>query len=282
MVSAIAHNLKSLNKHIKDYKKLNSKIVFVPTMGALHKGHIELAKKATKISPFTIVSIFINPLQFSKKEDLSSYTRDQEKDINLLQDLGVKIIYLPSAEDFYGKNFSTTVSIGEMGSILCGKSRPNHFNGVTTVITKLFFQIQPDIAIFGEKDFQQLQIIRKMISDLSIKCKLEAVPTVREKNGLAYSSRNINLTKKQRHIAPNLYKILKITSNKISAGNNIYKTCQNAIKSLLKAGFDEVDYFQAVDESTLYSIDTLKSQSRLLVAARLGNTRLIDNIKIQE
>ena len=134
MVSAIAHNLKSLNKHIKDYKKLNSKIVFVPTMGALHKGHIELAKKATKISPFTIVSIFINPLQFSKKEDLSSYPRDQEKDINLLQDLGVKIIYLPSAEDFYGKNLKLQRVYN-----LISKS----------INTQIFLQLEPIIYILN-------------------------------------------------------------------------------------------------------------------------------------
>lgn len=281
MSSIIVRDITSLNDSIKECRKLESNIVLVPTMGAIHKGHIELINRAIKISSATIVSIFVNPLQFSDNEDLNSYPKDQKKDIDLLKKLNVKIIYLPSANKFYTKDFTTSVSIGNIGNILCGESRPNHFNGVTTVLTKLFFQVQPDIAIFGEKDFQQLQIIRKLVNDLDIKCNIEGVPTVREKDGLAYSSRNIKLSDKQRHTASNLYRIINFTANRIYEGETIDKACKKAIKAILDSGFDKVDYLHVVEETTLSVINKLNSNSRILVAAYLGNTRLIDNIKIK-
>ena len=263
----------------------DKKVAFVPTMGALHAGHFSLIKQAQKVADIVVVSIFVNPKQFGPDEDFSAYPRQEEKDLALLAEQGVHIAYTPTAATMYKPRFCTSVAIsGVLSSGLCGAVRPGHFEGVVLVVTKLLLQIAPDIAIFGEKDYQQLMVVRQLVSDLDIDVKIISAPILREKDGLAMSSRNVYLTASERTIAPELYKVLKETAATISKdpASPLEATLEKAKKTLLDKGFNSVDYLELRDSKTLATLTTkTAAAARLLVVAHLGSCRLLDNIEVK-
>ena len=258
-------------------------IVFVPTMGNLHDGHISLVRKAREISDFVVVSIFVNPLQFGENEDLDNYPRTLEEDQAKLQREGASLLFIPGTEEMYpgGQQGMTTVSVPELNGILCGESRPIHLDGVTTVVCKLFNAVQPDTAVFGEKDFQQLFLIRKMVSDLSLPVEIVGAPIMREKDGLAMSSRNRYLTSSERELAPALSRVLAETRDRCEGHGTdtvmLSQAEQQAKTVLEEIGF-KVDYVQIRDTETLLSPSAQSKKLVLLAAASLGSTRLIDNM----
>lgn len=254
---------------IRDKKELPKGYNLVPTMGYLHSGHLSLIKQA-KLHGKTLVSIFVNPTQFGKNEDFSTYPRDEERDIKLLEQAGIDALYLPKIADIYPDGFSTSISIGSIGQELCGKSRPTHFDGVALIVTKLLMQTAAKKAFFGEKDFQQLFIIRKIVAELDLPTEIFGVPTMREGDGLAMSSRNSYLSSKERKIAPKLYQIL----NEIKTGMDI----EIAKEKLLSYGFSRIDYIEIRNAKNLKKAAINDSDAIILTAAWLGKTRLIDNL----
>lgn len=259
------------------------KIGFIPTMGALHNGHLELIKAAKKISDIVIVSIFVNPTQFGPKEDYKKYPRNIKKDKSLLKKMGVDALFLPNGKEMYSINHKTFVNINGLSEKLCGKYRSGHFTGVATVVAKLFNIVKPDFAFFGEKDFQQLAIIKKMVKDLNIDVDINSIPTVREKDGLAISSRNAYLCKEERNIAPTLYKGLQLAKSMIKKGQKDSKTIKNAIrKFIVKEKRFKIQYVSICDPNTLDDVNTVNNPILIALAAYLGKTRLIDNILIGE
>lgn len=254
---------------------LQGSLGFVPTMGALHEGHLTLVREAKKHCKHVAVSIFVNPKQFGVNEDLSAYPRPLERDIALLEGEGVDIIFTPDATSIYPDGFSTTVQVDGLDTMLCGTNRPGHFAGVTTVVTMLFLFLRPQLAFFGEKDYQQLSIIRRLNQDLLLVDKVVGVPTVREADGLALSSRNRYLSEEERHIAPMLQHTLQSLRNNYQ--DSIPQEAFTDAKSRLSdAGF-AIDYLEMRDADNL-QITHSKHNARLFIAAKLGTTRLIDNI----
>lgn len=261
-------------------KKAGARVGFVPTMGALHKGHISLIELIKGKADIIICSIFVNPMQFGANEDLSRYPRSEEQDCQLLEAAGCNAVYLPSVSAIYPEDFKTKVTVDGLSDVLCGKFRSGHFDGVATVVTKLLMQVLPDFAAFGEKDFQQLQIIRTLVRDLNIPVEILAGETLRESDGLALSSRNQYLSASERAIAPMLYRELIMAKREIINGADLMVTLQLAKNNLQAAGFSKIDYLEYVDSKSLNSLTKYQNDSRLLVAAYIGNTRLIDNIKV--
>ena len=261
-------------------KRQNKKIAFVPTMGSLHKGHLSLIRKSKSLGDISVVSIFVNPMQFGPGEDFTFYPRHEENDIKLLEDNAVDILYLPDNTTIYPENFQTEISVKKIENILCGKFRPSHFKGVATIVTKLLLQVLPDYAIFGEKDYQQLVLITQLVSDLNIPTSVVGCPTIREDDGLAFSSRNSLLNQYERSIAPNLYSELRSVQNLVKCGTDIPYACKEATQNLLKIGFSSVDYIEVRDEKNLQKLDKAEANARLFGAANIGNTRIIDNIPI--
>jgi pantoate--beta-alanine ligase len=257
-------------------------IAFVPTMGNLHEGHLELVRKAQQLCDVVVVSIFVNPLQFGPTEDLDAYPRTLAADKEKLFSEGVQVLYTPDVSDIYpeGMQAQTIVHVPDLGETLCGSSRPGHFDGVTTVVSKLFNIVQPDVAVFGEKDYQQLSIVRKMVQDLCLPVKIVGVATARDEDGLAKSSRNGYLSLDQRRIAPVLNQTLNGCREAIACGfDNFLQLESHARMKLLQAGFDP-DYFAIRDARTLRPVTTDTEEIAILAAARLGSTRLIDNVKL--
>jgi pantoate--beta-alanine ligase len=275
----IIRNQNELRESINQYRKSGT-IGFAPTMGALHDGHMSLIDLAKKSADRTIVSIFVNPAQFAPHEDFDKYPRQEDADIAKLKNQNVDIVYLPKKEDLYPADFDLKISVGEIGKELEGVTRPHFFDGVALVVTKLFMQIQPDVAVFGEKDFQQLHVIRKLTNSLNIPIKIIDAPIIRESDGLAMSSRNAYLSDNERKIAANIFKTLQEVSDKLKQGNEITKTLSWGKSTLSERGFTKVDYLELRDSETLKNISNIKQSARLLVAAYLGNIRLIDNLKI--
>lgn len=257
-------------------------IAFVPTMGNLHEGHLDLVRKARDLCDVVVVSIFVNPLQFGANEDLDAYPRTMAADKEKLFSEGVQVLYAPGVEEIYpeGMAAQTIVHVPDLGDTLCGSSRPGHFDGVTTVVSKLFNIVQPDVAVFGEKDFQQLSIVRKMVEDLCMPIRIVGVATSRAEDGLALSSRNGYLTAEQREIAPVLHQILNSCREAIACGfDNFLQLESHARMKLLQAGFDP-DYFAIRDARTLRAVTEETEEIAILAAARLGATRLIDNVRL--
>ena len=257
-------------------------IAFVPTMGNLHDGHLDLVRKARQLCDAVIVSIFVNPLQFGPGEDLDAYPRTLAADKEKLFSEGVQLLYTPVVNDIYpqGMQAQTLVHVPELGDTLCGISRPGHFDGVTTVVSKLFNIVQPDVAVFGEKDFQQLSIVRKMVKDLCMPISIVGVSTGRDEDGLAKSSRNGYLSHDQRRVAPVLNQTLNCCREAIACGfDNFLQLESHARMKLLQAGF-EPDYFAIRDARTLQAVTEDTEEIAILAAARLGSTRLIDNVKL--
>ena len=254
---------------------------FVPTMGALHAGHMALVERARAKNDCVVVSIFVNPLQFGAGEDLDRYPKPLEADMALLSAAGVDILYLPTAEVMYPQGFQTSVKVGELADRLCGASRHGHFDGVASVVLKLFNQVQPIRAYFGEKDYQQLCVIKRLVLDFNLSLEVIGVPTVREADGLALSSRNQYLSEQERAIAPRLFSVLTKCAEKIKISDDCTDILTQSKSELLAAGFTSVDYLEYCDPITLKPLLSYQAGARLLAAAKLGQTRLIDNIALE-
>lgn len=263
---------------IKEVKKQHKSLGFVPTMGYIHEGHISLVKKALEENDVVIASIFVNPLQFGPNEDFDKYPRDEKKDIKILNANNVDILFLPENNEMYGNNFLTKISVDRLSNVLCGRSRPGHFDGVCTVLSKLFHIIEPDRAYFGLKDYQQYIIVKKMVSDLNFNITIVGLPIVRDSNGLAISSRNIYLSPENREIALCLNKSFNIVENLLKNGITKPTIIKNKINEYI-LGFKNtrIDYIEIVDIETLEPLDELKENFLLALAVFVGNTRLIDN-----
>lgn len=255
-------------------------VALVPTMGALHAGHIALIEDARKRTPHVVASIFVNPMQFGPSEDLAQYPRRLAKDSAMLAEAGCTILWAPDVENMYPPGFATTVSVAGLTESFEGAVRAGHFDGVATVVAKLFNQVRPDIAVFGEKDYQQLAVIRRMVADLDYGIEIVGVPTQRDEDGLALSSRNVYLTEAERAQARALPRALGEAAGAIEAGGDVADALDKAQAALLKGGFESVDYVALVDAETLSPLAGLDRPARLVAAARMGATRLLDNITV--
>lgn len=258
--------------------RLGGSVGFVPTMGYLHDGHLELVRRARAENITVIASIFVNPSQFGAQEDFTSYPRDTERDLAMLEEENVRLVFMPTVEEMYPQGFSTWVDVEKVTERLEGESRPGHFRGVTTVVAKLFNIVQPDRAYFGQKDAQQLAVICKMVSDLELNLDIVAVPTVREPDGLAMSSRNINLTAEERKAALVLWKALCLARGHWEQGQRDVASLRQEMASLIEhEPFASIDYISIADPETLEEIDVIDRPALVSMAVRIGGTRLIDN-----
>ena len=276
----IVRTVAELRSHVSAWRKDGLSISLIPTMGSLHAGHLSLMKVGREKSDKVIASIFVNPLQFAPNEDFETYPREENFDILKLVEEGVDLLFAPKVNEMYREKSKTTINVGGLTDCLCALSRPGFFDGVATVVTKLLLQALPDIAIFGEKDYQQLLVIKRFTTDLDIPVEIIGAPTIRENDGLALSSRNIYLDTKSRSIAPSMYSILNQHASNISNGSDIKKSLEIARKNLQDSGFEKIDYLDLRNSQTLETCGNLKQPSRLFAAAWLGSTRLIDNLAI--
>jgi pantoate--beta-alanine ligase len=277
----VVKSIKSLREALREWRKRKSGIALVPTMGALHSGHISLVGLAKKHAKKVVVSIFVNPTQFGPNEDFSRYPRTIEADLDKLANAGADLVFMPDAKEIYPDGFATMLKpTGPAGVGLDDKFRPGHFDGVATVVAKLFTSVMPDVAIFGEKDYQQLQVIKTMARDLHLPVKVIGAPIIREKDGLALSSRNVYLSPAERGVAPVLHQVLKDSAKAIAAGEPVEAVLSRGRTKIMAANF-KLDYLEARDAATLQKPDQQsKAKLRLLVAAKIGKTRLIDNIAV--
>ena len=255
-------------------------LALVPTMGALHAGHLKLIAEAKQRSVAVAATIFVNPLQFGASEDLGHYPRQEAEDSRLLNAAGCDLLWLPAAEDIYPAGFATTVSVAGVADRWEGEARPGHFDGVATVVAKLLVAVQPEVALFGEKDFQQLAVIRQMATDLGLPVEIVGVETVRDKDGLALSSRNAYLSAVERGQAIALPQTLIWARDQIGQGAEVRITLAEAKRKLVEAGFLKIDYLALVDAVTLEPLDRPSGTMRLIAAATIGTTRLIDNLAV--
>lgn len=280
----IFEEVNALRTQVSDWKKSGHSVGFVPTMGNLHDGHLSLVKKAQQTCDKVVVSIFVNPMQFGPNEDFDSYPRTFDADQSKLAQLQTDAVFYPSVDAVYPNGLAQTqVCVPEsLTSLLEGAKRPGHFDGVTTVVAKLFNMVQADKAFFGQKDFQQLAVIKAMVYELAMPIEIVSVPIGRDKDGLALSSRNQYLTAEQRKIAPKLFTTLQDIEVAIKSGNLDFNALSESAKlALLAEGFDQVDYVQVCDAVTLLPADGLKNNKVILAVARLGKTRLLDNILLK-
>jgi len=256
------------------------RIALVPTMGALHEGHLALIEDARRQADRVVATIFVNPLQFGEGEDLDRYPRQEREDMAALERAGCDLLWMPTPEQIYPAGFSTTVSVRGLSNRWEGEARPGHFDGVATVVAKLFNAVRPEAAVFGEKDFQQLSVIRRMTIDLNLPISIVGVPTVRDEDGLALSSRNAYLSDEERGRAQALPRALAEAAEGIAAGKDIGWALAEAKRTLGEAGFDPIDYVALVDPETLEPLSSSGGAMRLIAAATLGRTRLIDNLPV--
>ncbi len=273
-----------LRLRLDGWRRDGHAIGLVPTMGGLHEGHLALVRRSAEATARTVATLFVNPKQFGPGEDFETYPRDEERDVRLFAGAGAHLVYAPGVEEIYPPGAVTQVSVPGLGDMLEGQCRPGFFTGVATVVAKLFAQAMPDRAFFGEKDFQQLQVIRRMAADLNFPIAIEGVPTVRQDDGLALSSRNAYLSKDERKIAPALYGTIRAVAERVAAGGGPAEEAARGERRLLEAGFAAVDYLTVRDALTLQPVPELFGDSgapaRVLAAARLGDTRLIDNVAV--
>ena len=260
------------------FKKGGETIGFVPTMGYLHEGHLSLVRLARKKADRVVVSIFVNPLQFGPSEDYNIYPRDLERDLALLEKERVDVVFIPDEEEMYPPDFQTYVEVTKLTQGLCGAYRPGHFRGVTTVVLKLFNIVKPDLAVFGEKDYQQLRVIQQMVKDLNLDVEIIPHPIVREESGLAMSSRNTYLSEEERHSAVALYQSLKMAERVIFEGERDAERVRTLIKDYLeKFPHNKVQYVEIVDPETLERVSEINGPVLIALAVFVGSTRLIDN-----
>jgi pantoate--beta-alanine ligase len=274
----VVRDVASLRRRVGAWREARQSVALVPTMGALHAGHLALVERARALADEVIVSIFVNPTQFGPDEDLAAYPRREAEDWALLSTAGVSLLYMPDVTAMYPGDFQTEVRVTQVSQGLCGDHRPGHFNGVATVVAKLLLQALPDFAVFGEKDFQQLAVIRRLVIDLDIPVDIVGLPTVRESDGLALSSRNDYLTDTERAIAPALYRELSEVAANIAAGADISSRCVLAVENLRRAGFTVVEYVEVRDANTLAPLSAYAPSARVISAVQLGAARLIDNV----
>jgi pantoate--beta-alanine ligase len=272
-----------LRARLDAWRAAGQTIGMVPTMGALHEGHLSLIAHARARADRTIASLFVNPTQFAPGEDFEAYPRDEARDAALLADAGCDLLYAPSVQAMYAPGFSTTITVSGVSEPMDGHSRPSHFSGVATVVAKLLIQARPDVAVFGEKDYQQLQVIKRLALDLDLPTEVLGAPTVRAEDGLALSSRNAYLSPRERGIAASLNGVLLTLACALAAGEPVAPAEAEAVEALLAAGFESVDYVEArgaEDLSRLGPGPIGAAPARVLAAARLGKTRLIDNLAV--
>ncbi|MGB8483090.1 MAG: pantoate--beta-alanine ligase [Acinetobacter bohemicus] len=273
--------IQGLSASLSPARSARKIIGFVPTMGNLHEGHLNLVREARKLCDVVVVSIFVNPIQFGPNEDFENYPRTLEQDSRLLADVGCDIVFAPSVEQMYGnKPRFTNISVSDITNDLCGLQRPGHFDGVAVVVTKLFNIVQPNFAFFGQKDYQQLAVIRQFVRDLNIPLEVIGVPITRAEDGLALSSRNGYLTEEQRKIAPSIFQSLKAAEQELHNGVSLVEVLENIKHMLTQAGFI-VDYVEARTPE-LQKIEAFNQNVILFVAAKLGTTRLIDNLQVKQ
>lgn len=280
MPMPVLRTVTELRAQVASWRREGLTIGLVPTMGALHEGHLSLVRAALGRAERVIVSLFVNPRQFNNAEDLAHYPRTEADDADKLAPLGAHLLYAPHVNEVYPPGFSTNVSVRGVSEGMCGANRPGHFDGVATIVAKLFLQTGADLAFFGEKDFQQLHVVRRMARDLDFPVEVVQCETVREADGLAMSSRNVRLSPDERARAPKLAKVLAATAERLSAGATVAATLDEARTTILAAGFDRLEYLELRAADDLASLDVFDQPARLLVAAWLGETRLIDNLEV--
>lgn len=257
----------------------NNNIALVPTMGGLHEGHLSLVDKAKSLAQIVVVSIFVNPTQFARGEDFDDYPNTFDSDKLLLESKKVDALFLPSKDEIYPHGTESDYKVGDIGQILCGAFRPTHFNGVAQVVRRFFEIVNPNYAVFGEKDFQQLLIIKSLVKNLNFKIKIESIPTQREEDGLAMSTRNQYLNDLDREKAPHFYSVLSDTRDALLDGKSIYDAREDALNTLSKSF--EVEYLEVLDANNLTQIETKTTEIIIISAIRFGGTRLIDNLKFR-
>lgn len=276
----IARSSEELRVELVAERSAEHSIGFVATMGALHAGHLSLVGAAREASDVVVVSIFVNPTQFGPGEDYSMYPRDEATDVRLLEEAGADIVFLPDVDDMYPPGASTTVSTGELGDIVEGASRPGHFDGVATIVTKLLNVVQPDVAFFGRKDAQQLAVVQRVVSDLSLPVEIRGCPTVREPDGLALSSRNVRLDAGERERATSLFRALEAGARVLREERSV-RAAEKTMLEILVAARSEPDYASVLDPQTFVPYSGT-GPALLAVAARIGGTRLIDNLLVED
>lgn len=282
MSIAIVRTVADLRAQVDQWHRAGLRVAMVPTMGALHDGHLTLVRRGRERADKVVASVFVNPTQFGPNEDFTRYPRDEAGDAAKLASAGCDLLFAPGVEVMYPTGFATSIDVGPIATRWEGAFRPGHFQGVATVVTKLLSQARADIACFGEKDFQQLAVIRQLVRDLDLPVAIEGVPTVREADGLALSSRNAYLSADQRQVAGQLNRVLRDTITKALARPDAVETaCQEGASALLAAGFASVDYLAIVDAATLEPLSTLgTAPARILCTARIGGVRLLDNMSV--
>ena len=278
----IVRTVAELRARLGEWKGAGLTVGLVPTMGALHDGHLSLVRRSLATCARTCMTLFVNPKQFGAGEDLNAYPRDEATDVDMAESQGAHLVFAPAAEVMYPEDFATRVSVPGLGDILEGEYRPGFFTGVATVVAKLLVQALPDRAFFGDKDYQQLLVIRRLVADLDIPVAIEGCPIVREPDGLALASRNAYLTADERRRAPALYRAFRDVAEAVAGGAEVAGECAAATAVLIEAGFSSVDYVAVCDAGTLESVTDASRPARVLAAARLGRARLIDNVAVAE
>lgn len=274
--------VKEMKAYVRAVKQRRETICLVPTMGYLHKGHTDLMRLGRGLANHLVISIFVNPTQFGPREDLAKYPRDFERDSRLAEEVGVECIFYPEAPEMYPPGYATYVNVEEITETLCGLSRPTHFRGVTTVVAKLFNIVEPDVSVFGEKDYQQLTVIRKMVKDLDMNVRVVSHPTVREDDGLAMSSRNRYLSPSQRKNALVLIGSLRRARELVMGGErDAAKIQAMAVEMISSTPECAVDYVEIVDPDTLCPVDRIDDRAVMVLAVKVGSTRLIDNVELK-
>ncbi len=274
----VVRKISEIREYVNNAKKQGKKVGFVPTMGFFHEGHLELMRNARKECDVVVVSIFVNPIQFGPEEDFKDYPRDLNRDVKLAEEVGVDIIFAPDVEEMYPVGFSTYVEVKGLTNKLCGRSRPGYFRGVTTVVLKLFNSVQPHVAYFGQKDAQQVLVISRMVEDLNQDIEIRSVPTVREKDGLAMSSRNAYLNTEERKAATVLYRSIQLVKERVRNGERDVKELKRAAVEMISSEpLAEIDYVEILTFPDLKEQDTLKDKMLLALAVKIGKARLIDN-----
>ena len=277
---AVVRTVADLRAAVRGWRKLGERVALVPTMGFLHEGHLSLVRLGRTRAERVVASLFVNPTQFAPSEDFDAYPRDEPRDASLLASAGCDLLYAPTVAEMYPDGFATTVSVASVSAPMDGAARPIHFAGVATIVAKLLTQATPDVAIFGEKDYQQLLVIKRMARDLDLPVEILGAPTVREPDGLALSSRNVYLTASERAVAPQLNAALRTAADALGAGAAVADVEARHLSALTEAGFGPIDYFEVRDTVTLARLGpgpVAETKARVFVAARLGKARLIDN-----